>query len=258
MTELPQPIAALVDELAASRGAVAVMLGGSRALDGAYPDSDWDLGLYYRGAIDLGPLAAHGVVHRPGSWGRVMNGGAWLSCGGHKVDVLLRDLGAVEHWTERAEAGEFELDALLGYTAGIPTYVLAAELATGRVLHGSVPRVSFPHQLKVAAPPKWRFCRTFSLEYARVHARRGNFVGAIAQAAKAALEEAHARVCERGQWVCNEKRLLETAGLATAQTVFAKTPADAVALESWVSDVAAALGVAAAETIPWSDASRKR
>ena len=259
MTELPQPVAALVDELAASHGAVAVMLGGSRASpDGGDPDSDWDLGLYYRGAIDLGPLAAHGVEHRPGSWGRVMNGGAWLSCGGHKVDVLLRDLATVEHWTERAEAGEFELDALLGYTAGIPTYVLAAELALGRVLHGSVPRVSFPRDLRVAAPPKWRFSRTFSLEYARVHARRGNFVAAVAQAAKAALEEAHARVCERGEWVCNEKRLLEIAGLAEVQTIFAQAPAEAMALESWVSDVAAALGVAPDEAMPWSDAGRTR
>jgi hypothetical protein len=92
VTELPQPIAALVDELAASQGAVAVMLGGSRARGGGDPGSDFDLGLYYRGGIDLGPLAAHGAVHASGSWGRVMNGGAWLSCGGHKVDVLLRRL----------------------------------------------------------------------------------------------------------------------------------------------------------------------
>jgi len=47
------------------------------------------LSLYYRGAIDLTALAAHGVVYPPGSWGRVMNGGAWLQCGDEKVDVLL-------------------------------------------------------------------------------------------------------------------------------------------------------------------------
>jgi len=233
------------------------MLGGSRAHGGGDPGSDFDLGLYYRGGIDLGPLAAHGAVHAPGSWGRVMNGGAWLSCGGHKVDVLLRDLDVVEHWTKRAEAGEFELDALLGYTAGIPTYVLAAELAMGRVLRGSVPRVSFPRKLMEAAPLKWRFCRTFSLEYARGHARRGDVVGAVAQAARAALEEAHARLCERGQWVCNEKRLLETAGLAGVQAVFAKTPIEAAALVSWVTDVAAVLGVAPGETTPWTALGRK-
>ena len=126
---LPVSIAALVDELAALNGTVAVVLGGSRALGTHDADSDWDLGVYYRGAIDLAPLSVHGTVHPPGSWGRLMNGGAWLQCEGQRVDVLLRDLDAVEHWTQRAEAGEFEVDALLGYTAGVPTYLLTAELA---------------------------------------------------------------------------------------------------------------------------------
>src|SRR5262249_50228399 len=35
----------------------------------------------------------------PGAWGRLMNGGAWHRCGGEKVDVILRDLVVVEHWT---------------------------------------------------------------------------------------------------------------------------------------------------------------
>ena len=36
-----------------------------------------------------------------------------------KVDVILRDLDVVEYWTRRAQEGEFERDALLGYLAGI-------------------------------------------------------------------------------------------------------------------------------------------
>jgi len=32
----------------------------------------------------------------PGSWGRLMNGGAWLKIG-ERIDVLLRDLTVVEH-----------------------------------------------------------------------------------------------------------------------------------------------------------------
>src|SRR5258706_14870141 len=70
-------------------------LGGSRAFGYNDASSDWDLGLYYRGAIDLTALAARGDVYPPGSWGRVMNGGAWLRCGGERVDVLLRDLDVV-------------------------------------------------------------------------------------------------------------------------------------------------------------------
>jgi hypothetical protein len=57
-----------------------------------------------------------------------------------------------------------------------------------------------------------------------MHARRGNLVGATGQAAKAVMEEAHAILCERGQWVLNEKRLLETAGLAGLHALFGQVP----------------------------------
>src|SRR5206468_11194031 len=154
-----------------------------------------------------------GAIYPPGSWGRIMNGGGWLRHGGERVDVILRDLDLVEHWTARAEQGEFEVDALLGYLAGIPTYSLCAERASCRLLRGSLPAAApFPPKLAAAAPPWWRFRRSFSLDYARMHARRGNVVGATGQAAKAMLEEAHAIACERGRWVCNEKHLLHRSG----------------------------------------------
>src|SRR6185436_8384289 len=188
MTNLPGPVAELVDVLAAMPGAVAVVLGGSQALGAGDAGSDWDLGLYYRGTIDLTALAERGTVHPPGAWGRLMNGGAWLGCGGEKVDVILRDLDVVEHWTRLAEQGEFEVDFLLGYLAGVPTYFLAAELASCRALRGDLPAVPYPPKLAVAAPPWWRFCRSFGLDYARMHARRGNLVGATGQAAKAVME----------------------------------------------------------------------
>lgn len=105
MDDLPRSVSELVDVLASMAGAVAVVLGGSRAVSSHDAGSDWDLGLYCRGAVDLTALASRGVVYPPGSWGRVMNGGAWLRCGGEKVDVILRDLDVVEHWTRRAEHG---------------------------------------------------------------------------------------------------------------------------------------------------------
>jgi hypothetical protein len=249
--DLPPPITELVDVLAAMPGAVAVVLGGSRALGSSAAGSDWDLGLYYRGAIDLTALAARGTVFPPGSWGRVMNGGAWLRCGGEKLDVILRDLDVVEHWTRRAESGEFERDALLGYLAGIPTYSLSAELASCRPLRGDIPAAPFPPKLAAAAPSVWRFCRSFSLDYARVHARRGNLAGATGQAAAAVMEEAHAILCERGQWVCNEKRLIESAGLAGLHALFAQVPTESASLVQWVDLVADQLGVPRGEITPW-------
>jgi hypothetical protein len=206
--------------------------------------------------IDLAALSARGTVHPPGAWGRLMNGGAWLRCGGEKVDVILRDLDAVEHWTQRAEQGEFEVDPLLGYLAGVPTYLLTAEVAWCRVLRGDLPAAPFPSKLAVAAPPRWRFCRSFSLDYARMHAKRGNLAGATGQAAKAVMEEAHAILCERSQWVCNEKRLVEVAGLADLQSLFGQVPREPADLVRWVDLVAEQLGVPAGEITPWNEAGR--
>ncbi len=256
MEDLPQPIADFVNELAAMPGAIAVALGGSRARGAGEAGTDWDLGLYYRGTIDLRALEARGTVYPPGAWGRLMNGGAWLKIGGERVDVLLRDLDVVEHSARRAECGEFEVDALLGYVAGVPTYLLSAELASCHTLIGTLPAAPFPPQLAAAAPPRWRFCRTFSLEYARVHAARGNLVGAVAQAAKAVMEEAHAVMCEQSRWVCNEKRLIDAAGLGGVQGLFAQVPSEPADVVSWVDAVADRLGVQAGEGMPWKAASR--
>jgi hypothetical protein len=241
---LPADVGVLVQTLAALPGAAGVALGGSRGAGGADPGSDWDLAVYYRGAIDLSALQRYGEVHPPGSWGRIMNGGAWLRVGDAEVDVLLRDLDVALYWTRQAATGTFEVDALLGYVAGIPTYSLAAELASGRLLAGELPEVgAMPPKLVETAPPRWRFARDFSLEYARMHAARGNVVGTLGQAAKAAMEEAHARVCERGQWTLNEKRLLGAAGLGTLGDAFARLPAPSRGLASWVDEIARALEV---------------
>jgi hypothetical protein len=139
--------------------------------------------------------------------------------------------------------GEFEVDPLLGYLAGIPTYTLSAELESCRVLQGSIPAAPYPSKLQTTAPPWRRFRRSFSLDYARMHARRANTLGATGQAAKAVMEEAHAILCDRGQWVCNEKRLAEIAGLAGVQKLFTQIPSDAQALVRWVDLVEAQMTV---------------
>src|SRR5687768_7763597 len=95
---LPAPVAALAEQLAALPGAVAVVLGGSRATATHGADSDWDLGVYYRGPRrpldpdELRRLGHDGFVSGLGEWGPIVNGGAWLTVGGAAVDVLYRDL----------------------------------------------------------------------------------------------------------------------------------------------------------------------
>src|SRR5215469_10479287 len=145
----------IAPQLAAIPGVVAVTLGGSRATGAEVEGSDWDFGLYYRGRLDPADVAAlgwPGHVFAPGEWGRIVNGGAWLTIDGTKVDLIYRDLDEVLRWTAAAEDGQFEIQREVGYVAGIATYVLAGELALGRVLACDLPRPGFPPTLRQTAP----------------------------------------------------------------------------------------------------------
>jgi hypothetical protein len=242
---LPGEVAELCATLGALRGVEAVTLGGSRAAGTADDGSDWDLGVYYRGTIDLAPLARYGEVHPPGAWGRLMNGGAWLRLGAMKVDVLLRDLDVVLHWCDEARRGVYEVDALHGYLAGVPTYSLMAELALNRPVHGPLPEVDeYPAELSRAGARRWPFHADFSLQHARMRAERGDVAGTMGQAAKAVMETAHAVTCRQRTWVLNEKKLVERAGLEDVQRSFIGVPASATGLLAWVEALRTRLRVA--------------
>lgn len=151
----------LAGRLAEIPGVVAVTLGGSRATNTAVKGSDWDFGLYYRGGLDPADITAlgwPGRVFAPGEWGRIVNGGAWLTVDGIKVDLIYRDLDEVLHWTAAAQDGRFEIQREVGYVAGIATYVLTGELALGRVLAGDLPRPQFPPRRRAGWPPRASGC----------------------------------------------------------------------------------------------------
>ena len=135
-----------------------------------------------------------------------MNGGALLRFAGVGVDVLLRDVSVVEHWTAEAAAGRYEVDGLLGYVAGLPTYSLTAELAGCRPIFGVIEGDStFPDMLVATAPTRWRLHRDFSLRYAAAHAARGNVVGALGQSALAVSRRLTPAVAFQRRWVLNEE-----------------------------------------------------
>ncbi|MGC3003060.1 nucleotidyltransferase domain-containing protein [Streptomyces sp. G35A] len=213
------------DRLAALPGVRAVTLGGSRARGTERPDSDWDLAVYYRGAFDPGDLRAagwEGEVSEVGGWGGgVFNGGAWLTIDGRRVDVHYRDLDVVEHELTEAEAGRFRIEPLMFHLAGIPTYLLAAELAINEVLRGDLPRpAGYPPALRGTAPPRWHGTATATLAYARSgHAPKGALTQVAGAIAVAATHTAHAVMAARGEWVTNEKGLIERAGLQEADAL---------------------------------------
>jgi predicted nucleotidyltransferase len=215
-------VTSLTGELASQPGVVAVALGGSRAQRTHRDDSDWDFAVYYRDGFSPDALRAkgwEGEVSEIGGWGGgVMNGGAWLTVDGRKVDVHYRDLGEVEHWCREAEAGRFRKELLLFYVAGIPTYVVMAELAINEVLAGALPSVEYPDALSASASERWRADARASVGYALAAAQGGDVATALANASRAVIEVSHGRLAAQKTWVLNEKGIAAAAGLdAVAQ-----------------------------------------
>ena len=224
---------AVSDRLAALPTVRAVALGGSRAQGTHTPASDWDLAVYYRGPFDPADLRAlgwEGEVSEVGGWGGgVFNGGAWLTIDGRRVDVHYRDLDVVEHELAEAEEGRFRVEPLLFHLAGIPSYLMVAELAINRVLRGELPRPeAFPEKLRRTANERWYGTARATLAYARSnHAPAGRLTEVAGAVATAAVQTGHAVLAARGEWVTNEKRLLERAGLRAVDGIVAGAGAGA-------------------------------
>jgi len=233
----------IANRLAAIPGVVAVTLGGSRATNTAVKGSDWDFGLYYQGRLDpadIDALGWPGRVFAPGEWGQIVNGGAWLTIDGTKVDLIYRDLDEVLRWTEAAEAGHFEIHREVGYVAGVATYVLAGELALGKVLSGELPRPRFPPKLQQTAPATWSRLAAGALHFAEVHADREDRAACLANLCQAVLAVAQGRLAAAGEWILNEKRLVDRAGLGVVQERLGQPERD---LPQLVHDVGALLAV---------------
>lgn len=233
------------DLLASLRGVQAVTLGGSRAAGTARPDSDWDFAVYYRGdgfePASLRRLGWPGEIFPIGAWGGgVFNGGAWLRAGERSVDVHYRDLNDVEYRMAEAQAGRFGIERLLFHLAGIPTYIVVAELALHQVLRGDLPRPGYPPALRQAAAQRWGNDARATLGYARAaYAARGHLAETAGAIAAAACQYAQAVLAARGEWVTNEKTLLDRAGLRGVDDILAGLAGDPGCLLRAVDEVAA-------------------
>ncbi|WP_329329417.1 nucleotidyltransferase domain-containing protein [Streptomyces luteogriseus] len=249
---MPAFLDTVADRLALLPAVEAVTLGGSRAQGTERPDSDWDLAVYYRGAFDPADLRAvgwEGEVCEIGAWGGgVFNGGAWLTIEGRRVDVHYRDLDVVEHEVAEAEAGRFRVEPLMFHLAGIPTYLLVAELAINKVLRGELPRPgAYPRALRGSAPAHWHGMAAATLAYARAGHAPKNAVTQVAGAiALAATQTAHAVLAGRGEWVTNEKGLVARAGLAEVDAVVRDLTDGPAALARAVTDAETLLARAVA------------
>jgi predicted nucleotidyltransferase len=230
----------LVGALAPVPGIEAVALGGSRARGTATADSDYDIGLYYRGSrpIDvaiLGRVAAilddrgaAAEVTPLGGWGPWIDGGGWLLIDGVHVDLLYRDLDRVTAAIDDAHAGRVEPHYQPGHPHAFLPTIYAGEVAYARVLHDPTDSLAalrarttpYPVALAVALRRRFEWEATFALANARKSLDRGD-VSYIAGSAFRAI----ACLCQvlfalNGVWLLNEK------GAAAAVDGFARKPAD--------------------------------
>ena len=196
----------------------AVTLGGSRAAGTHRPDSDWDFSVYYRGRFDpqtLRDLGWPGEVSEIGGWSSgVFNGGAWLEIDGRRTDVHYRDLDVIDREILAAQDGRFTIEPLLFHLAGLPSYLVLAELSVKRVLRGALPTPSYPAALREHAAAVWWGRADITFGYARsYHAPAGRLTQCVGLVAQATSYAAHAVLAARGEWITNEKTLLNSAGL---------------------------------------------
>lgn len=225
---LPARVAALAGRLVEVPGAVAVVLGGSRATGQHRPDSDVDLGLYYRGGLDVaalrrlaGELADDVLgVAEPGGWGRWVDGGAWLVVDGVRVDWLYRDLDrAAAIWSD-CQAGRYEIGVQTGHPLGFYSHTYPAEIALCRVLADPSGELTalreatqrYPDALAAAlVAATWE---PDLLLYGAASHGAGTadvfFTAGCLYRAIGVL--AHALHADHRSWVTHEKRLIDTAG----------------------------------------------
>ena len=129
-------VSSLATRLASIPGVAAVVLGGSHARGRAKPESDIDLGLLYS---EADPFAIQSVRELAAAvndlrdpvvtgfyeWGPWVNGGAWLTIDGQRVDFIYRSLEHVARVVADAEAGRYAFDYLQQPPFGFfgPTYL---------------------------------------------------------------------------------------------------------------------------------------
>lgn len=228
----------LAQRLCEVGGMVAVLLGGSRARGEHMPESDFDLGLYYRPPLDIDALqdlardvAGPGAsVTRPGEWGPWVDGGGWLPIGGTAVDWIYRDLDRVRKSWEDARSGSYGFHFQIGHPLGVPDFMYAGELALGVVLADPSGEVTALQQAARHYPPRLRDAlvaglweASFDIDIARKAVKRGDTAYVAGCLFRVVEVCAHALHGQAGHWLINEKGAVASAGrLPAAPTSFAE------------------------------------
>jgi hypothetical protein len=217
---------ALADRIANVGGIVGAVLGGSRARGDHTPESDVDLGLYYRGDLDIAALAAiardvagpDAAITNRGEWGPWVDGGGWLVIDDIHVDWLYRDVDRVRDAWARAHRGAYEWNAQTGHPLGVPDFAYVGELALAVVLADPTGELTelresiiYPDALRTAVSRNlWE--AGFLLQIAAKAAARSDTAYVALCLSRALLICAHALHAYDRRWLVNEKGAIASAG----------------------------------------------
>jgi hypothetical protein len=239
------PSQPLLDRIAAVLrgigGIEAIVLGGSRGRGTHHAGSDYDIGLYYRGTLDIEALAraaellndpggarsyldgeagrrpptqpASPLVTGIGGWGPWVNGGGWLTVDGEAVDLIYRDLDSVARVIGEVREGRFESAYHYGHPHGFISTIYAGEIATCRVLHDPKGIVAaakaaltpYPEALRAATITRFTDEARFFLAIAQKAAAKGDVVYVSGCAYRAAACLLQVVFSQNREWLINEK-----------------------------------------------------
>jgi predicted nucleotidyltransferase len=240
---------ALLDKIAAALtpvgGVTAVVLGGSRGRGVHHAQSDYDIGIYYDGALDIAALEraaqalndegskprygdAAQLMTQIGSWGAWVNGGGWLVVDGEPVDILYREAARVTGVIAACREGRFECAYHFGHPHGFISAMYAGEIATARVLHdpGGFAATSkamldpYPEALRASLITRFADEARFFLAIAQKAAGKGDVTYVAGCAFRAASCLLQVLFAINREWLLNEKGALALAAK------FPRTPKD--------------------------------
>jgi hypothetical protein len=231
----------VVADLAEVEGVLAVALGGSHARGRARPDSDVDLGILYaesapfsiealRARAARWSDASDAVVTGFYEWGPWVNGGAWLTCRGQRVDLLYRSVEHLERALADGEAGRHAVHHGQQPPFGFWSGTALGELVVGVPLHDPSGRLAelrariarYPERLRRAVVADGLWAVEFGLRaFAPKYAAAGDVYGTAGCLTRFAHQLVLVLFALNRAWLVNDKTALaEVAGFDAAPERF--------------------------------------
>jgi hypothetical protein len=215
----------LVLELQTVSNVAAVVLGGSHARGFARPDSDLDVGIYYRESTPFAIADVRAVAERaalPGSnpvvtdfygWGPWVNGGAWLHTAVGRVDFVYRNLEQVRTVLDEGRTGVWRHDFDQQPPFGFRSVVYFAEThwcvplldAAGEIAELKALVAEYPDLLRERVTQECLWGAEFTLLLGRKFGKAGDVLNAVGSMTRVAQYLVHALFAWNREYFLSDK-----------------------------------------------------